>query len=238
MVQETWRSDRDGQSRITDADIAAWLVAHPDFLNQHPEVLARLNPPPSTRPDGVVDLQSFMVERLRAEVERLKGQQRAIISASRANHNSQNRVHAAVLFLLDAEDFEHLIQTITTDLAVLLDLDVVSLLIESNGHDIPQALTSGIRVVDEGFVAHLMGGRDIVLAGDVKGDEALFGSAAGLVRSHALARLNVSSETPPCLLALGSREPDMFHDGMRTELMSFMARVMERCIRAWLDLPP
>src|SRR5690606_1437514 len=108
----------------------------------------------------------------------------------------------------------------------------------SNGHDIPQALTSGIRVVDEGFGAHLRGGRDIVLAGDVRGDEALFGAAAGLVRSHALARLNVSSETPPCLLALGSREPDMFHDGMRTELMSFMARVMERCIRAWLDLPP
>src|SRR3546814_11276304 len=84
-----------------------------------------LNPPPSTRPDGIVDLQSFMAERLRSEVERLKGQQRAIISATRANHNSQNRVHAAILFLLDAENFEQLIQTITTDLALLLELDLV-----------------------------------------------------------------------------------------------------------------
>ena len=69
------------------------------------------------------------------------------------------------------------------------------------------------------------------------GDEALFGSGAGLVRSQALVRLNVSTGTPPCLLALGSREPDMFHSGMRTELISFLARVLERCIGSWLDLP-
>ncbi|HET8727729.1 MAG TPA: DUF484 family protein [Alphaproteobacteria bacterium] len=237
MVQETRRSDQD-DGGLSHAEVAAWLAEHPDFLNQHPDLLARMNPPPSTRPDGVVDLQSFMAERLRSEVERLKGQQRAIISATRANHNSQNRVHAAILFLLDAENFEQLIQTITTDLAVLLDLDVVCLLVESNGQDIPHALAAGIRVVDEGFVARMLADRDIVLQGDVQGDETLFGAGAGLVRSQALARLNVSSEAPPCLLALGSREPDMFQDGMRTELMSFMARVLERCIRSWLDLSP
>lgn len=237
MVQESRRNDQDEGGGLSHAEVAAWLAEHPDFLNQHPELVGRMNPPPSTRPDGVVDLQSFMVERLRSEVDRLKGQQRAIISATRANNNSQNRIHAAILFLLDAESFEQLIQTITTDLAVLLDLDVVCLLVESNGHDIPQALAGGIRVVDEGFVARTLTGRDIVLDGDVHGDEALFGAAAGLVRSQALARLNVSSEAPPCLLALGSREPDMFQEGMRTELMSFMARVLERCIRSWLDLP-
>jgi uncharacterized protein YigA (DUF484 family) len=30
----------------------------------------------------------------------------------------------------------------------------------------------------------------------------------------------------------------MFEDGMGTELISFLARVLERCIRFWLDLPP
>ena len=77
----------------------------------------------------------------------------------------------------------------------------------------------------------------MLLEGTVTGDEALFGAGAGLVRSQALVRLNVSTGAPPCLLALGSREPDMFHSGMRTELISFLARVLERCIRSWLDLP-
>ncbi|MEO3432628.1 DUF484 family protein [Inquilinus sp. CAU 1745] len=238
MVQETRRSDeRAADSVVTEGEVAAYLNAHPDFLIDHPEVVARMAAPTPDRPDGVVDLQSFMVERLRSEVDRLKGQQRAIISASRANHNSQNRVHAAILFLLDARNFEQLIQTITTDLAVLLDLDVACLLIESNGQDLPQALASGIRVVDEGFVEQHLAHREALLQGDIAGSEAIFGAGAGLVRSQALVRLAISADTPPCLLALGSREPDMFHEGMRTELMSFMARVLERCIGSWLDLP-
>ena len=40
------------------------------------------------------------------------------------------------------------------------------------------------------------------------------------------------------LLALGSREPDTFHPGQATELLCFLTRVIERCIRSWLDLPP
>jgi len=57
---------------------------------------------------------------------------------------------------------------------------------------------------------------------------------ARLVRSQALIRLNVSPEVPPCVLALGSRDPEMFHPGMRTELVGFLGRVLERCIRSWL----
>lgn len=227
-----------GAEGVTGKSVAAYLAAHPEFLSEHPELLARLARRPAVRPDGVIDLQSFMVERLRAEVDRLKQQQRALISATRANQHSQSRVHAAILFLLDADNFEQLIQAITTDLAVMLDLDIACLLVESNGEDIPHVQISGVRVVGEGTIEAWLDGRDIVLDGDITGVEAVFGGAAGLVRSQALIRLNVSHETPPALLALGSREPDMFQAGMRTELMGFLAKVLERCIRSWLDLSP
>ncbi len=233
--------------------VAAFLAGHPDFLTRHPDVLERLIPPPSAEPgERVVDLRAYMVERLRAEGERLRQNQRALISATRANQNTQNRIHAAILFLLDAESLEQLIQTVTTDLEVLLDLDAVTLIIESDGHDLPgddlaeagpaaglpHVLASGVRVAPPGFVDHWLGSGEFRLDGDVQGDEVLFGAAAGLVRSQALARLNVSSRTSPCLLVLGSREPDMFHSGLRTDLLGFLARVLERCIRSWLDLPP
>ncbi|MEI9985008.1 MAG: hypothetical protein WDN69_18470 [Aliidongia sp.] len=61
----------------------------------------------------------------------MKSQQRALIATSRSNLSSQQRIHAAVLALLAATSFEQLIQTVTTDLAVLLDIDVVTLCIES-----------------------------------------------------------------------------------------------------------
>lgn len=237
MPQETRPSDSLTAPGLTAEEVAAYLTANPDFLDAHPEILAKLTSPPATRPDGVIDLQAYMMGRLRDESDTLRDEQRALISASRANQNTQNRVHAAILFLLDAESFEHLIQTINTDLSVLLDLDVARLLVESDGRPLPHAEQTGVRVVAEGFSDHYLGNRDVLLEGEVTGDEALFGAGAGLVRSHALVRLNVSTGTPPCLLALGSREPDMFHTGMRTELISFLARVLERCIRSWLDLP-
>src|SRR3546814_11619587 len=106
MVQETRRNDQDSGAGPSHAEVAAWLVQHPDFLNQHPELLARMNPPPSTRPDGLVDLHSVMAERLRQAVERLEGRQRALLRPTRANHHNPKRGHSATLFQLDDETFE------------------------------------------------------------------------------------------------------------------------------------
>lgn len=228
-------------SHLPDAlraeDVAAYLRDHPDFLAQHADLVHHLTAPSVDRGPGVVDLQTFMVDRLRGEVRTLKDQQRELIGTTRANLNSQNRIHAAVLFLLDAQSFEQLIQTVTTDLAVLLDLDVTVLVVESNGRDIPHVHQSGVRVVEPGTVKRWMGRRDVVLNDDVQGSAEIYGPGAGLVRSEALVRLHVSSETPDGMIAFGSREPDTFHPGQGTELVAFLARVIERVIRGWLDLP-
>ncbi len=222
---------------LTAEDVCTYLRAHPDFLAQHTELVGHLTPPSHDRGRGVVDLQAFMVERLRGDIRQLKEQQRELITTTRANMNSQNRIHAAVLFLLDARNFEQLIQTIATDLAVLLDLDVACLVVESNGQDIPHVHRSGVRVVEPGMIDHWLGTRDVVLRSDVEGDPDIYGPGAGLVRSEALIRLQISSETPQGMLAFGSRQPDMFHQGQGTELVCFLARVVERCIRSWLELP-
>jgi uncharacterized protein YigA (DUF484 family) len=71
----------------------------------------------------------------------------------------------------------------------------------------------------------------------VEGDAMVFGPGAGLVSSDALLRLSISSTTPTALLALGAREPGQFHPGQGTELLTFLARVVESCIRGWLNLP-
>ena len=39
------------------------------------------------------------------------------------------------------------------------------------------------------------------------------------------------------VLAFGSRERTRFHSGQATELLQFLARVLEKLIRVWLDLP-
>ena len=49
----------------TEIAIAAYIDAHPDFVERHPGVLQALMPPPVE--GGVVDFQRYMVARLKAD---------------------------------------------------------------------------------------------------------------------------------------------------------------------------
>ncbi len=217
-----------------DSSIAAYLTEHPQFLVDHPELLSLLTPPEYRHGENIVDLQRFMLHRIREENLRLKGQQRLLISTSRSNLSSQQRVHAAVLAVIGASSFEGLIQITTTDLAVLLDVDVVTLCIEGTTRLRP--VQTAVQVLDPGMVDRLLGpGRDALLADNVDGDPKIFGQGAGLVHSLALLRLPVGG-APPGLLALGSRRPTKFRAGQGTELLGFLARALGLTIAQWLDL--
>jgi len=223
---------------VQASEVLAFLRQHPGFLAEHPELLQILTPPSRERGNGVVDMQHFMLQRLQAELARLKNQQRALVSTSRANLASQARVHQAVLALLAAPSFEHLIQIVTTDLAVLLDADVVMLAVESSSCGRVALPVHGIQLLERGAVAELFGAdRSVLLEPEAHGDPKLFGSGAGLVRSAALLRLSVSPCAPPGLLAIGARKTGKFHPGQGTELLGFLARSLEVVIAGWLDLP-
>lgn len=220
------------------AQVDGYLRRHPDFLARHPELLKVLTPPECRRGDGVLDLQSFMVDRLRDEVAEVTAARDAVVQAGRSNLSAQARIHKAVLALLSAKSFEHLIELVTTDLAVALNLDAVTLGVELSEQSLPPVRLGGIFQLEPDTVDALLGkGRALMLRGDTEGDPMIFGAAAGLVASQALIRLDISPTTPAALLALGSRQPDQFHQGQGTELLTFLAGALELCIRTWLDLP-
>ena len=220
------------------AEVVGYLRRHPDFFAEHPEILDLLTPPALATGERVVDMQQFILKRQRDDIGKLKGQQRALIGTTRANLASQTRVHTAVLTLLSASSFEQLIQIVTTDLAMLLDADVVNIGVESNGsrhHRLPH---QGVQILEAGTVDRVLGPeRDVALMSDVEGDPKLFGDGADLVRSAAVLRLSVSRNAPAGLLCIGTRRPGRFHPGQGTELLGFLARSLGITIAAWLDLP-
>lgn len=221
-----------------ESRVAAYLRAHPDFLVNNPDLLRVLTPPGKENGGNVEDFQTFLIERLRGEVERLSGDNRDLLITSRDNLSGQRRVHDAVLALVGAPDFEQLVHVITTDLAVILDLDIVTLCVEVADARWPRAVASGVFTLQPGAVDELIGtGRDLILFRKRTGERAVFGSATSLVRSSALLRLRFGSKRKSGILALGSRHEDTFHPGQGTELLSFLARVVELSVKAWLDLP-
>jgi uncharacterized protein YigA (DUF484 family) len=250
-VQGCWMVDhpRDQTKTARDAGVAtlvapetgsreviAYLRGHPEFLDQHPEALRLLRPPGREVGDGVVDFGQFLFERQRKELARLTGEYRNLIAVSRGNLASQTRVHKAALTILAAPSFGQLLQIVTTDLAVLLDVDVVTIAVENIAGVTPRFPVHGIHLLKEGTVEALLGEERIALYdADIAGELALFGGAAGLVRSQALLRLSFGRSSPVGLLCIGTRKPGRFHPGLGTELLGFLARIVGISIGLWLN---
>ena len=224
-------------NKITDEDVIEFLKGNPKFLQQNPEACDFLIPPKNPGDKKVADFQSFMIQRLKDDKEKVIETTQELVENARSNMNNIQRIHSAVLRLLEARNFEEFIHFVTTDLSALLDTDISVLVVETNGHDIPHIHTSGIRVVPEGTIDNWMGSKNVLLQSDIGGIEPIYGGGATLVRSQALLRVDISMDTPPAILAFGSRDPHMFHDGQATDLVSFLSGVTERCFRSWLNLP-
>ena len=221
----------------TPEDILAFLADNPTFLAQHPEALDGQTLASTKKEKGVADFQSFMIKRLQSDKAEMESATQTILEGARNNMNNQHRIHAAVLRLLEAHNFEDFIHTITLDLAGMLDVDIAALIIEADGNSIPHIHNTGLRIIPEGTIDGWMEGAPALLQDDISGIEPIYGGGATLVRSQILLRIDIALDTPPAVLAFGSRAPDTFQPGQATDQILFLARVIERCMRSWLHLP-
>ena len=227
-------SDEAGE--IGSRAVLAYLRRHPEFLEEHPEALRLLRPPSREVGEGVVDFQRFLYDRQRQDVARLNTEYRNLLAVCRGNLASQTRVHKASLAILAAPSFGQLLQIVTTDLAVVLDVDVVTLAVENKAGITPRFPVQGIQLLKAGTVEDLLGeDRAVLYEADMPGDALLFGGAAGLVRSQALLRLRFGRESPTGLLCVGTRKPGRFHPGLGTELLGYLGRVVGIAVGLWLN---
>ena len=217
---------------LSEELVEAYLRNHPDFLTQHQSLLDIMTPPMRWSGDKVVDLQSYMLDRLRGEQDELKDAANFLIKNTRANMLIQTRTHASVIALLGAEDLEKIIHVVCFDLPLLLDVDAVSLCFELGDGEPPMLVNTDIRWFAPGTIDAVLGNENefAKLLEHTSDDGAVFGEAAGIVRSAALARIGPSGILPPGLLALGSRTKGSFHGGQGTDLLLFLARVLENCL--------
>lgn len=215
-------------------DIVSFLKARKDFFKEHPELLDYLDLPGQEHGKGVVDFQSVQVNRLKADKSNAQKLQRELIDTVRANMNNYNRIQTAVLVLLEAESFEEFVSVVTQDFPVLLDVDTVTLVIEATSKEVPFINQTGIRFARVGTLKKYLGTGDALLQPNVNGQEEIFGPGAGLVKSQALLRLEISQQTPAGLLAFGSRDPEAFQPDQAIDQIGFLAQVVERCFRLWL----
>ncbi len=222
---------------MNDDDVLAYLKQNPKFLHKYSNVLEHMETPAGNLGDGIADFQKFMVDKLKKDRDEALDVQKQLISVARANMDIYDRIQAAVLSVLEARSFEEFIEIVTHDFAVIMDVDVVSLVIEANEPGIHRVHLKGVRVTAPGMLKKWLREGDGLLQDNISGSEEIFGPAAGLVKSQALVKLQVGSNTPLGLIAFGSRDPNMFNPEQSIDHIGFLAEVVERCIRLWLQIP-
>lgn len=238
--------DQRPSADLSPDEVAAWLQDHPDFIGAHTELLLRVETPSrfgADRDAKVLDLQQRMIQRLKAETERQARVGRALLEAGTNNLDAQARCHQAILTLLEARGFDDFLARLRGPAAEHLGVIAVAIGVEAPEGRRPPAPLTTVAALHPGSVDRLIGrDRKVRLRSHFDRGQAKapgpFGARAREVKSDALVRLSLGRAAAPALLALGAASPSSFEADQGTDLLLFLAGVVERMIVQWLDLPP
>jgi uncharacterized protein YigA (DUF484 family) len=197
-----------------DADaITAFLLAHPGWLADRPELYRRLHPPVRLHGERLADHMAAMLRVARERADTATARAETVLAAGRLAASLTTRVQEAVLALMGAADA---VDCVVNELPGLLAVDAVSLCAEGRRR--------GAQLLPRGAVAALLGARDVVYR-DAPDDRALLhAEAAALARHDALIR--VEGLGVDTLLALASRDRMVLDPAQGAATLAFLGRAV------------
>lgn len=223
------------KAELREADVVAYLRRNPRLLLNNPDILGALAP--DTRFEAetvVVDMQRFVVDRLRRQVDEMKVASDRLVNTTRSNMSLVERTMECALALLYSRDYNELAQILHDDLPVHLGVDAISIGFETDS--LPIEAGHIVKALPRGTVDQLVGEDSSRIRPDCEGEAIVYGSAAGLVRSDALIALPEGEGLPLGLFAVGCRAANHFEPGQGTELIAFLAHVSRYAVGRWWTL--
>lgn len=223
-------------ARLTDADIAAYLEARPDFFVHNEDLLPILDLPDRAKEEGVTDFHTYALSALRQKLDVMNGMQDDLTGIIRDNIRAQETIHSAVLAALQTDTQEEFLHCILQRWTDLLDIEAIAI-----GLTTPpvERLTSGnltqvsLDEIDKRFATddEAPGDGDHLFL-NLDEEEPLFGPASPLVKSCVLLRMRSDKDTIG-VLALGWRTADGFGPGRGTETLRFLADSLSAMLAPW-----
>lgn len=216
MSPQTDELDKASDER--EEQIADYLIRHPDFFERHPDALAAIDIPHPT--GDAVSLIERQVRTLRAQSGKYRQQLESLVAVARDNDALAKRLHRLTLALIETHSFDEVLNTLQDELRDQFRADAVEMKlfaaeqIESHAHEPGPAL----------FSDFLRRARPNCGQLDKAKLEYLFGPQAGETGSAALIPLRA----PPLagVLAIGSRDPERFHEGKSVDFLQRLAEVV------------
>jgi len=207
-------------------EIKALVKAHADTIRADAELLADIG----LRPDvaNIVDFGPVALSRVSAAHARETGKRKRLEAMAQANFAAQAQTHAAVIDLLDARNHADLRRRL--DELARLRFGLAAGVVALEG---PGSVPAGWRSLVEGQVSMILGPSNLVRMGRLPTTIGLFGELGPEVGSVALVRLAMWTPARQGVMALASRDPTAFTADMGEDLVTFLARVLERTAERW-----
>lgn len=214
-------------------DVAAYLQSHPEFFEEHAELLAavQLTSPHSHR---AVSLQERQMEILREKNKGLELRLADLVRHGHENDRTQQRLHDWQLRLLAEADSHALPYGVQDGLQQVFDVPAVALRLwdvaEQYAHmEVAQGASEDLRIFAEGLRAPYCGSNSGFEAASLLERDDITSLAMVTLRvplpaGKAEAGADVRGAAFG-LLVLGSPDPRRFHDGMGTAYLSQIGEV-------------
>lgn len=214
------------ESPLEPAAVRRFLSDNPDFLRDDGGLLDELGL--KVAAGNVVDFGPAVMARVHAAHQREATQRQQVEETARANFSAQAQTHGAVVDLLDSRNHSDLARRVDDLAQNRFGLAAGVIALEA---DQPPA---GWRMLVEGQVDMILGGQQrLARMGFAPTALGLFGERGEAIKSMAMVRMALWEPSRQALLAFGSADELGFTEDMGTELVAFLARVVERTAERW-----
>ena len=206
---------------MNEDDVATYLRLHPQFFDQHPELLERIHVP---HPYGgrAIPLAERQTVALREKAKLLEGKLGELIQFGEENDVISEKVHRLAVAIAGARDFPALAQSLYFHLREDFAVQHVALRVWGMSVPVDFEESGPVGDAERQHAATMAAPQCGPAAGN--GFAAWFGEAAGHVRSLALVPLGHTAVFG--LLALGSEDAQRFYPEMGT---LYLRRIGELC---------
>jgi len=205
--------------------VRRFLADNPEFLREDDGLLEELGL--KLAGGNVVDFGPAALARVHAAHQREAMQRQQLEEIARANFSAQAQTHGAVVDLLDARNHSDLAQRLDHLAQHRFGLACAVIALEGDG------APAGWRRLVDGQVDLILGPQRQARMGFSPTALGLFGERAEPIGSMALVRMAIWEPSRQGLLAFGAADPEGFTADMGTELIAFLARVVERTAERW-----
>lgn len=213
-------------------ELRAQLLAAPRLLLEDRDLMRALIEANDTAiGENVIDIRGRWMARLEGRLDALEATHKGVLAAAYDNVSGTRQIQRAVLALLEPHDAAALLDQIGVRLADILRLDSVRLVIEG---DLPARWVGAETLIDtlpEGGVSALLAARKartdgVTLRACGPESARVHRGADSPILSEALLPLELAGRA--ALLILGSAEAGTFAPPQGTDLLRFLAGVVQR----------